>query len=108
MAIRSRPIRWRARWRSRAWISSAKTTRSSAFAARTQLRDGLEPLRRLPIVGDVRVIGGVGVVELVNDKATKQAGGYLDASARRLAAAFLERGLLLRRSATSSISCRRT
>ena len=29
------------------------------------LRRGLEPLRALPIVGDVRVIGGVGIVELV-------------------------------------------
>jgi adenosylmethionine---8-amino-7-oxononanoate aminotransferase len=53
-----------------------------------QLRAGLEPLRRL---GDVRVIGGVGIVEL--DSAS---GGYLDHIGPRLYAAFLERGLLLR------------
>ncbi len=61
-----------------------------------QLRDGLKPLADLPGVGDVRVIGGVGVVELVSDKSTKTAGGYLDGIGPRLAARFLERGLLLR------------
>ncbi len=60
------------------------------------LRDGLNPLRALPIVGDVRVIGGVGIVELVTDRATKAASGYLDQVGPRLVAAFLERGLLLR------------
>ena len=50
----------------------------------------------LPIVGDVRVLGGVGAVELVTDKATKDAGGYLDQIGPRLSSAFLERGLLLR------------
>jgi adenosylmethionine-8-amino-7-oxononanoate aminotransferase len=50
----------------------------------------------MPHVGDVRVIGGVGIVELVGDKATKAAAGYLDDIGPRLAAAFLERGLLLR------------
>jgi len=55
-----------------------------------QLRAGLEPLRGLPHVGDVRVIGGVGVVEL------SSGGGYLDQIGPRLGAAFLERGLLLR------------
>ncbi len=61
-----------------------------------QLRAGLTPLLRLPIVGDVRVLGGVGAVELVSDKATKDAGGYLDQIGPRLSAAFIERGLLLR------------
>jgi adenosylmethionine-8-amino-7-oxononanoate aminotransferase len=61
-----------------------------------QLRAGLEPLRELPSVGDVRVIGGVGIVELVADKGTRSAGGYLDGIGPRLSAAFLERGLLLR------------
>jgi adenosylmethionine-8-amino-7-oxononanoate aminotransferase len=53
-----------------------------------QLRAGFEPLRSL---GDVRVIGGIAAVELVSDKP-----GYLDQIGPRLAAAFLERGLLLR------------
>jgi adenosylmethionine-8-amino-7-oxononanoate aminotransferase len=61
-----------------------------------RLRVGLEPMRDLPIVGDVRVLGGVGVVELVVDKRTRAAGGYLDQIGPRLTAAFLERGLLLR------------
>jgi adenosylmethionine---8-amino-7-oxononanoate aminotransferase len=56
-----------------------------------QLRDGLTALRSLPLVGDVRVIGGVGIVELADDSA-----GYLDALGPRLGAAFVERGLLLR------------
>jgi adenosylmethionine---8-amino-7-oxononanoate aminotransferase len=53
-----------------------------------QLRAGFEPLRAL---GEVRVIGGVAAVELASDKP-----GYLDGIGPRLAAAFLERGLLLR------------
>jgi adenosylmethionine-8-amino-7-oxononanoate aminotransferase len=65
-------------------------------ALERQLGDGLEPLRALPHVGDVRVIGGVGIVELVADKTTKTAGGYLDRMGPKLAAAFLERNLLLR------------
>jgi adenosylmethionine---8-amino-7-oxononanoate aminotransferase len=60
------------------------------------LRQGLAPLAALPSVGEVRVIGGVGVVELVVDKASKSAAGYLDGVGPRLAAAFLDRGLLLR------------
>lgn len=65
-------------------------------ALEVQLREGLSPLSRLPIVGDVRVIGGVGIVELVADKMTRKAGGYLDGIGPRLSAAFLARGLLLR------------
>jgi adenosylmethionine-8-amino-7-oxononanoate aminotransferase len=61
-----------------------------------QLQSGLEPLRHLPLVGDVRVIGGVGAIELVTDRVAKSAGGYLDELGPRLAAAFLDRGLLLR------------
>jgi adenosylmethionine-8-amino-7-oxononanoate aminotransferase len=60
-------------------------------ALEQQLRAGLEPLRSLPNVGEVRVIGGVGVVELASDQP-----GYFDALGPRLAAAFLDRGLLLR------------
>ncbi len=55
-----------------------------------QLRAGLEPLRSLPQVGDVRVIGGVGVVELEGNA------GYLADIGPRMGAAFLERNLLLR------------
>ena len=55
-----------------------------------QLRGGLESLRSRTCVGDVRVIGGVGVVELAGDN------GYLADVGTRLGAAFLERGLLLR------------
>jgi adenosylmethionine---8-amino-7-oxononanoate aminotransferase len=60
------------------------------------IHDGLDTLKTLPIVGDIRVIGGVGVVELVADRATRSAGGYLDQIGPRLTQAFLERGLLLR------------
>ena len=61
-----------------------------------QLRAGLAPLADLPIVGDVRVIGGVGIVELVSDKDTRKSDGYLDGIGPRLVRAFLDRGLLLR------------
>ena len=61
-----------------------------------QLQSGLAPLRDLPLVGDVRVIGGVAALELVSDRVMKSAGGYLDELGPRLAAAFLGRGLLLR------------
>jgi adenosylmethionine---8-amino-7-oxononanoate aminotransferase len=60
------------------------------------LREGLAPLAALPGVGDVRVIGGVGVLELVTDKVAKTAAGYLDTMGPRLAQAFIDRGLLLR------------
>jgi adenosylmethionine-8-amino-7-oxononanoate aminotransferase len=60
------------------------------------LRRGLSPLASLPAVGEVRVIGGVGIVELVTDKAARTAAGYLDSVGPRLAGAFLDRGLLLR------------
>jgi adenosylmethionine-8-amino-7-oxononanoate aminotransferase len=45
-------------------------------------------------VGDVRVIGGVGVVELA--PAPGDAGGYFDEVGPRVARAFLDRGLLIR------------
>jgi adenosylmethionine-8-amino-7-oxononanoate aminotransferase len=61
-----------------------------------QLTAGLAPLNALPLVGDVRVIGGVGAIELVLDKSTRAAGGYLDQIGPRLASSFLDRGLLLR------------
>ena len=61
-----------------------------------RLRSGLEPLHGLPNVGDVRVIGGVGIVELVADKQSKAAGGYLADIGPKLYREFLGRGLLLR------------
>lgn len=61
-----------------------------------QLREGLTPLTRLPMVGDVRVLGGIGAIELVSSKTTKNAAGYLDQIGPRLSQAFLDRGLLLR------------
>jgi adenosylmethionine-8-amino-7-oxononanoate aminotransferase len=66
----------------------------------TQLQTGLEPLRSLPLVGDVRVIGGVGAIELVANVSgadlSRPRRSYLDEIGPRLAAAFLDRGLLLR------------
>ena len=62
----------------------------------TQLRDGLEPLRDLPWVGDVRVIGGVGVVELAPAPGAGDRGGYFDQVGPRVAREFLDRGLLIR------------
>jgi adenosylmethionine-8-amino-7-oxononanoate aminotransferase len=74
-------------------LASLDLFRDEAVLARVlrleeQLRAGFEPLRSL---GDVRVIGGVAAVELRSDKT-----GYLDQIGPRLAAAFLDRGLLLR------------
>jgi adenosylmethionine---8-amino-7-oxononanoate aminotransferase len=60
------------------------------------LREGLAPLAALPWVGDVRVLGGVGIVELASGGTGQASGGYLDNIGPRLAQAFLDRGLLLR------------
>jgi len=62
----------------------------------SRLRAGLSRLADLPSVGDVRVIGGVGIVELVSDRNTRKSDGYLDGIGPRLSAQFLDRGLLLR------------
>jgi adenosylmethionine-8-amino-7-oxononanoate aminotransferase len=56
----------------------------------------LDRLRSYPRVGDARGIGGVAVIELVEDKQSKSADGYLAQIGPRLYDAFLERGLLLR------------
>jgi adenosylmethionine-8-amino-7-oxononanoate aminotransferase len=74
-------------------LASLDLFREGAVLARIaalerQLQVGLEPLRRF---GDVRVIGGVGILELASD-----ASDYLHAIGPRLYSAFLERGLLLR------------
>ncbi|HEY6400884.1 MAG TPA: adenosylmethionine--8-amino-7-oxononanoate transaminase [Blastocatellia bacterium] len=65
-------------------------------ALERQLGAQLGPLAACPQVGEVRVIGGVGVVELVADKQSREAGGYLDRVGPLLADEFLRRGLLLR------------
>jgi adenosylmethionine-8-amino-7-oxononanoate aminotransferase len=61
-----------------------------------RLASGLAALVTLPCVGEVRSLGAVGVVELVADKDSKSAAGYLDRQGPQLAKQFLERGLLLR------------
>ncbi len=65
-------------------------------ALERQMREALGRLAALPHVGDVRVLGGVGIVELAEDRGTKASGGYLDDRGPRLERAFLDRGLLLR------------
>jgi adenosylmethionine-8-amino-7-oxononanoate aminotransferase len=55
-----------------------------------KFNEQLKPLKNLPNVGNVRVIGGVGIVELESD------GGYLANIGQELYLKFLERGLLLR------------
>lgn len=47
-------------------------------------------------VGDVRIIGGVIALELVRDRRSREAGGYLDCMGPKLTRLFLDRGLLLR------------
>ncbi len=54
------------------------------------MRDGLEPVRALPQVAGIRVLGGVGAVEL------RTGAGYLDRRGPQLAVEFLRRDLLLR------------
>lgn len=58
-------------------------------------RKRLLPLRSVPGVGDVRIIGGVAAIEL-SASGKSSAHGYLEPVGPRLAAAFLKRGLLLR------------
>ncbi len=77
-------------------IFRTEGTLSRVAALERHVRSRLDPLRALPHVGDVRVIGSVGIVELVRDKTTKSAAGYLDCVGPMLAAEFLRRGLLLR------------
>jgi adenosylmethionine---8-amino-7-oxononanoate aminotransferase len=60
------------------------------------LRAGLDPLRRLANVGDVRVIGGVGIVEMRSEEPGSNQDGYLNEFGPRVSAALLDRGLLLR------------
>jgi adenosylmethionine---8-amino-7-oxononanoate aminotransferase len=59
-------------------------------------RSRVPSFRSLPYVGDVRALGGVLALELVRDRKTGAAGGYLDGAGPDLAARFLKRGLLIR------------
>lgn len=61
-----------------------------------KLNERLPRLLDLPIVGDVRIIGAVGAIDIVSDKTTKSASGYLDNVGQRLAQEFLRRDILLR------------
>jgi adenosylmethionine-8-amino-7-oxononanoate aminotransferase len=54
-------------------------------------RSRLEPLRSWPQIADVRILGDVAAIELKTGD-----GGYLDGMGPKLAAAFIDRGLLLR------------
>lgn len=68
-----------------------ESTLSRVAALERSLCAGLDPLRRLDGVGDVRVIGGVGIVEMRTGHP-----GYLNDFGPRITAAALDRGLLLR------------
>lgn len=61
-----------------------------------RLDAGLAAVAGLPVVGETRRIGAVGIIELVSDRTTRSAGGYLDGIGPALAKAFLDRGVLLR------------
>ena len=58
----------------------------------TLFRERLARLESLPVVDEVRGIGGLAVAELHPEKQS----GYLDARGPRMALAFLQRGILLR------------
>lgn len=58
----------------------------------TLFRERLARLESLPVVDEIRVIGGLAVAELHPEKNT----GYLDARGPRMAQTFLQRGILLR------------
>lgn len=55
----------------------------------TQMREGLAPLASNPKVKEIRILGGISVIELAG-------GGYMDGTGPKLAAEFLKRNLLLR------------
>jgi adenosylmethionine-8-amino-7-oxononanoate aminotransferase len=77
-------------------IFRTEKTLDRVKALECKFKQRLERLRSFARVGEVRGIGGVGIIELVEDKLTKSAGGYLAGIGPRLYGAFLERGLLLR------------
>ncbi len=57
---------------------------------------GMEGMRELPLVGDVRCLGMVGALELVKDKRTKQPFAEREEIGRRVYREGLKRNLLLR------------
>jgi adenosylmethionine-8-amino-7-oxononanoate aminotransferase len=72
-------------------LFGTERTLERVAALEKQFRERLGAIVRLPVVGDVRAIGGVAAIELVT-----RAGGYFDSIGPRLYEAFLKRGLLLR------------
>ncbi len=66
------------------------------YRLQEQLKVCFDRLRDFAHVGDVRLLGAIAVVELVRDRATKEASGYLDRVGPLLYQKALERGLLLR------------
>jgi adenosylmethionine-8-amino-7-oxononanoate aminotransferase len=77
-------------------IFRTEKTLDRVQALECKFKQRLERLRSFARVGEVRGIGGVGIIELVEDKLTKSAGGYLAGIGPHLYSAFLDRGLLLR------------
>jgi adenosylmethionine-8-amino-7-oxononanoate aminotransferase len=61
-----------------------------------RLRVGLEALRALPHVGDVRHLGMIGAVELFKDVSTKEAYALADKMGIRVCAEMRQRGVLTR------------
>lgn len=62
----------------------------------TIFRGQITRFAKLKKVGDVRTIGGVFVLELLNQEGSKRTEGYLESSGPKLAREFLRRRLLLR------------
>ena len=82
-------------------VASLKLFKEEDTLARAQqlipiLRKGMEKFRHLPIVGDVRTIGLVAAVELVEDKSTKKIPARCRQMGMEIFKKGLKRNLLLR------------